>query len=173
MTYRDHTIPKLHIGRASDMLGGPRALPKTGSPQIELPLLDTRLGNSPAKSIVPATRDAVQQGQTADNTASWKERGPAGITMPGHLPNFAHIPIGSLGAVMLHRERQIDRGHTLASDLANYDDKKLPRLAIRLIGFALEDMHFRRSKDWRRLAQSHLAEAGALLLAAWDRLDAR
>lgn len=165
MNHRDHTISRLHIGRASDMS---RSAVEQAA-QSELPFPDTR------RALVnrAVTSDAVRRRWSADNTTSWKARGPSAITMPDDLAGFPQIPIGSLGAVMLERERQISLGHTPASDLANLDDKLLPKMAIRKITNAQEDIYFRRQKDWRRHAQRHLAEAAAILLAAWDRLNAR
>lgn len=69
------------------------------------------------------------------------------------------------------RAEQVERwGHTPDADL-NLPLKVLPDRSIRKIVAAQEDMHFRRG-DWRAQALKHLAQAGALLAAAIDRLEA-
>ena len=74
-------------------------------------------------------------------------------------------------AFLAERARDAQQfGHTPESDRA-LPLKCLPDRALRYIVHAQEDMHFRRD-GWQQRAQRHLAQAGALLSAAWDRLAA-
>ena len=74
-------------------------------------------------------------------------------------------------AVLDERRRQIAKfGHTPQSDAA-LPLKQLPREAARFVNMAIEDCQFQRA-DWRTAARKHLIRAGAMILAAMDRIEA-
>lgn len=89
-------------------------------------------------------------------------------------PGFPPVaPAGgdSLEAVLVERRRQIEQfGHTPQADAA-LALAHLPKLARQFAADAIDDVQFQRG-DWRRNARRHLARAGAMVLAAIDRLDA-
>lgn len=79
-------------------------------------------------------------------------------------------PRSATDHIMLRRLRQLQQfGHTPEQDLT-LRARVLPDQAIRKIVNAIEDMQFHRP-DWRARAQLHLADAGALICAAWDYLE--
>lgn len=66
-------------------------------------------------------------------------------------------------------EQQARWGHTPEADL-RLSIRQLPRLAWEKLRFASDDLHFRKG-NWREQALKHLAQAGALIAAAIDRIE--
>ena len=83
----------------------------------------------------------------------------------------AFLPVASMEAVLAERARQIHHfGHTPEADTA-LPLKQLPREAARFVNMAIEDCQFQ-AGDWRKAARNHLVRAGAMILAAMDRIEA-
>jgi hypothetical protein len=96
---------------------------------------------------------------------------PAGWPPVAAGHTFAGVPVASMEAVMAQRTRQIAHfGHTPDKDLG-LRPSVLPDRAIRYLVNAQEDLQFRRG-EYRASARRHLAQAGAMVLAAIDYLDA-
>jgi hypothetical protein len=105
---------------------------------------------------------------------------PLPVSPPPLIPSFSHaagkttfagVPVAAIEAVMVERTRQVrDFGHTTDKDLT-LRPSVLPDRASRYLVNAQEDLQFR-SDGHRQRARRHLAQAGAMVLAAIDYLDA-
>ena len=93
------------------------------------------------------------------------------VSMPAHEAVLAERAPAAWSAVLDERRRQIAQfGHTPQADAA-LPLKQLPREAARFVSMAVEDCQFQR-EGWRIAARKHLVRAGAMILAAMDRIEA-
>lgn len=80
-------------------------------------------------------------------------------------------PMTGIARIAAAREEQQSKwGHTPEADL-RLPLGHLPRLAGEKVRFASDDLHFHKP-NWREQAVKHLAQAGALIAAAIDRIEA-
>lgn len=153
-----------------------RALP--GETVLRIPPLAGARCIAPQPVAIPKGEGAGHPGGGSPCSSA---RGP--ITVPAHLEHSretgratgaaagTYLPVAAMEAVLAERMRQIhDFGHTPQSD-AELPLKQLPRAAQRFLTEAIEDCHFQRG-DWRKAARKHLVRAGAMILAALDRIEA-
>lgn len=133
--------------------------PPANPARVEGPLQIPPLAGARSNPL-PSGRDGETAGEGGPLPSPAVDRGAA-----------TYLPVAAMEAVLAERMRQIhDFGHTPQAD-AELPLKQLPRAAARLLTAAIEDCQFQRG-DWRKAARKHLARAGAMILAALDRLDA-